>query len=131
MPQKGKRDLAKERYWRGVIADWEASGLTGAEYCRRHEIGYWQFQHWRKRLPRKDAADVVPRSGKGRRVKTQSHKEKSVEFLPVHLVDKPEPETFKSPATVKVVLRCGTVLRINSDCPPEFLSSIISVLENR
>ena len=55
MPRSGERDRAKERYWRKVFADWNISALSGAEYCRRHEISYSQFQDWRKTLKRRDA----------------------------------------------------------------------------
>jgi hypothetical protein len=43
MPQKRQRDYAKERHWRKVIAAWKVSALTGAEYCRQHDITYTQF----------------------------------------------------------------------------------------
>jgi hypothetical protein len=48
MPQKGVRDLAKEHHWRGMLKDWQATDLNGAEYCRGHGIKYAQFKDWQK-----------------------------------------------------------------------------------
>jgi hypothetical protein len=36
------------------IADWESSGLSKAEYCRRTGLNYKTFQKWkRKEIPEK------------------------------------------------------------------------------
>lgn len=50
MPRLGQRDRAKEKYWRKVFADWEISALSGAAFCRYHNINYSQFCDWRKTL---------------------------------------------------------------------------------
>lgn len=39
-------------YWRGVIDDWSRSGLSQAEYCRRHRLAAVTFSWWKGRLSR-------------------------------------------------------------------------------
>jgi hypothetical protein len=124
-----KPDPARERYWRGVIADCEASELSRMAYCREHGISYTQLQNWRRRLPLRDAESAARRRrqgrGAGRRTK------KAIEFLPVCVLDQPKDEAAPGPARVELVLNCGTTVRLDSGCPLPFLSSVISVLEDR
>ena len=44
----------KINYWQGVINQYRDSGLSGAAFCRKHNINPGQFYHWRYRL--KDSA---------------------------------------------------------------------------
>jgi excisionase family DNA binding protein len=60
-----RRDPAKWEHWRRVIADWENTGLNGADYCRRRDIPYSQFKDWLKRLRREDATPSVRRNESG------------------------------------------------------------------
>jgi len=36
--------------WRRIIEQQEASGVSGAAFCREHEINLSRFYHWRRRL---------------------------------------------------------------------------------
>ena len=40
----------KYQQWRNTFAEQEASGLSGAAFCREHQIQYWKFMDWKKRL---------------------------------------------------------------------------------
>lgn len=46
---------ARER-WRGVIESQAESGLSVAEFCRRHDVSPASFYAWRKRLREENAA---------------------------------------------------------------------------
>jgi len=37
-------------YWHKIIEQQEASGLSGAGFCREHNICLGRFYHWRRRL---------------------------------------------------------------------------------
>jgi hypothetical protein len=37
-------------HWREIIKQHEASGLSGAAFCREHSINLSRFYHWRRRL---------------------------------------------------------------------------------
>ena len=48
------RDVAKERYWRGVIRRFEASGLGVRRFCEREKISEDRMYWWRRTLRRRD-----------------------------------------------------------------------------
>ena len=40
----------KRAYWKQHIDGWQQTGLTQAEYCRRHNLKHHQLVYWRKRF---------------------------------------------------------------------------------
>ena len=40
----------KRNYWKQHIDSWRETGLTQAEYCRQHNLKYYQLVYWKKRL---------------------------------------------------------------------------------
>ena len=40
----------KRSYWKDHIDSWQESGLTQAEYCRRHDLKHHQLVYWKKRF---------------------------------------------------------------------------------
>jgi hypothetical protein len=54
----GKRDERRER-WQELVGDWEASGMSGAAFCRERGLVYAQFMYWRKRLEAGDEQERV------------------------------------------------------------------------
>lgn len=44
-------DLEQKRiYWKQRIEHWQQTGLSQAEYCRRHNLKDHQLVYWRKRF---------------------------------------------------------------------------------
>ena len=41
---------SREAYWRRVLQGWEASGLKGREYQRRHNLSQHAFVYWKLKL---------------------------------------------------------------------------------
>ncbi len=41
-----------ERYWQAHVTTLQKSGLSRAEYCRRHELSYHALTYWQKKLSR-------------------------------------------------------------------------------
>ena len=37
-------------YWQQTLAEWTASGLSGAAFCKQHSLTYHQFVYWRRKL---------------------------------------------------------------------------------
>ena len=37
-------------FWQQTLADWTASGLSGAAFWREHTLSYYQFSYWRTKL---------------------------------------------------------------------------------
>ena len=48
------RDAAKERYWRGVIRRFEASGLGARRFCEREGLCEQRLHWWRRTLRQRD-----------------------------------------------------------------------------
>ena len=40
----------KRTYWKQHIESWQETGLTQAEYCRRHNLKHHQLVYWKKRF---------------------------------------------------------------------------------
>jgi hypothetical protein len=137
MPRKAGRDMTKEQHWRGVINLWHSSGLTGAEFCRRHGHQYCNFQEWRRIIRKRDAESAAkqrPVSGStnNNRSRARSHRTPAPAFVQATLTDSVRAGTVASDdSKVEVVLACGTVLRITTTCPPQFLSAVVAALESR
>ena len=47
----------KRTYWKQHIDNWQETGLTQAEYCRRNNLKHHQLVYWKKRFL-KTATDV-------------------------------------------------------------------------
>jgi len=63
------RDVAKERYWRGVIRRFEASGLGVRRFCERENISEDRMYWWRRTLRRRDQ-DQARCPGRGKASKS-------------------------------------------------------------
>ena len=37
-------------YWQQTLAEWTASGLSGAAFCKQQSLTYHQFVYWRRKL---------------------------------------------------------------------------------
>lgn len=63
------RYAAVRREWTQIVEQWEVSGLSGAEFCRRRELPAARFYTWRRRLGmagRDKGEAFVPLSFSGR-----------------------------------------------------------------
>jgi hypothetical protein len=56
---KQRRDPARERYWRGVVAQWQASGLGVRDFCLQRQVTEASFYAWRRELKSRDAPGVA------------------------------------------------------------------------
>jgi len=61
------------REWTEIVEHWSVSGLSGAEFCRRHQLSAARFYTWRRRL-----GMTAGRGGAGS------------SFLPLSFTDGPE-----------------------------------------
>ena len=49
----------KERFWRDMVARFEADDCAAREFCRRHRLAESAFHFWRRELVRRDAQDAA------------------------------------------------------------------------
>ncbi|MCB0335140.1 MAG: hypothetical protein KDD62_02510 [Bdellovibrionales bacterium] len=50
-----KRSKHLESKWRSLIGDWEKSGETQANFCKRHGVSVATFQYWRQKLKKPES----------------------------------------------------------------------------
>ena len=67
-----ERDLAKEQGWRGIIANWQASDISMAEYCRLRDIDYRNLSKWRQIIRARDLELSQPKSTKNKQEQRRS-----------------------------------------------------------
>ena len=62
-------------FWRLHIAQWHASGLSQASYCRQHTLVTHQFRYWKQKLlADHEWADLEPKAKAGfARVQVAAH----------------------------------------------------------
>lgn len=96
-------------YWRRLVASWEKSGQSQAEFCRRRNLTYAAFGYWRRRL--NDDHNGEPGS------------ESDPRFLEVRM---PEAATD----WYEVVLTGGRMLRIPRTFDPGEVQRLIGAVES-
>jgi hypothetical protein len=125
------RDLTKERRWRETIAEWERSGITIIEFCRRRRIRYHDFINWRRILRHRDLEPDAPTKNQSREKKKPKHVLGRVEFAEVRVHESPGAIAPGEDAVLEIVLPNGICVRAKEGCPLSFLSAVISTLEKR
>lgn len=141
-----------------TVAQWKASGLSQAEFCRREGLQQWQLSEWKRyvevRERRKEEAQGQPAEAStgrspGARKRTEAANLRTSRternggvterrpFVPVRLVDvvaEGSRDTGNTAASsfgcvLEVVLRCGRTIRVAANCEPLFLSAVVSTLD--
>jgi len=145
MPRAGTIDVAKERHWRGIIRDWQESGLSMAAYCQKEKIKINQLSTWLKKIRARDHARKLqassasvgsPRSASPKRSASRQESRASSEtetagFVPVHVIDETPAAENAQGSVLDVALASGIVLRLRDNCSMAFLVKVVNSLEAR
>ena len=102
------RDLRLERQWRRRLKEWERSGLTGREFCRRHSLSEPSFYGWRREIARRDREHAAAREQPA--------------FVPIAVV---------AAEPLEVVVRGGRVVRVGRGFDAAHLRAVVAALEAR
>jgi transposase-like protein len=54
MPQSKQVTIPASRHWQAHVKALERSGLSRAEYCRRHDLSYHAMTYWQRKLSHGD-----------------------------------------------------------------------------
>ncbi len=101
-------------FWRQVLADWEASGLSQAEFCRQQDLKAVTFAWWKRRL--KGSAGA--RSASGAPAAQSAGRSAFVELaLPA-----------RGAVGYELVLPGGACLHLPVDFDPERIARLVQVL---
>ena len=41
---------SKEEQWKGLLAEWSASGLSREDFCKTKGVSVWALDYWRRKL---------------------------------------------------------------------------------
>lgn len=116
-----RRNLERERYWRGVIREQGASGLGISAFCREREVPLSSFFQWRRKLKARQAKDE---SGPGNR---SPREESEAKFVPVQLC--PPPMAMR--AGCEIVLADGCRVIVPTQCDATWLVEVLGALQER
>ena len=102
-----KRLTPKQQHWSEIVHQWQRSGLSQAEYCRRHDIDLKRFYSWKLVLEKKVCVDAVADSNA---------------FLPIALAAPRERE-----ACIAINVS-GIEIHYGYDTDPDLLMQLLNVL---
>jgi hypothetical protein len=112
-----KEDLVKR--WRPIIAQWQASGLSKAEFCRRNDIDLTTFKYH----------SVKQHAYSSPRKKVSSKKSSSGDSFAQVVCTESTPEVPTGPNTALLVLRldCGGSIELTAGFDAELLKRVLQV----
>jgi transposase-like protein len=104
---KSQRDVAKEAYWRKVLKQFSASGLSVREFCKREQLTESAFYAWRRTIGERDD-NAQPA------------------FVPAVVT-----KEAASESSIAIELAGGCVLRFSGAHATEQLANLILALQSR
>jgi hypothetical protein len=100
----------KRHYWKTHISSWQASRVSQAEYCRRHELKFNQFVYWRRKFVPKPPAVPI-----------------SLVQVPVAAVARAS-GYFSQPAALRVALAPDVRIEVCPGFDPPTLQQVVTAL---
>lgn len=122
----------RTRYWSRLVAAWEKSGLSQAEFCRRRQVKAGSFGWWKRRL-----VGTVGRPRRGNRGEGIRPAEVGRAFVEVGL-----PKTVLSagssagmglscsPGGYEIALSKGRVIRLPHDFDLNLVAQLVTAVES-
>jgi hypothetical protein len=119
---------ASAAQWARIIRDWEASGLTHADFCHDRGLSLGSFRYWRYKLDRSNGLKRLDRAtdGLGRPL----HDGAGPQFVPVRLTA-PAPEASIAPRPIEVLLAAGQRVAVSPGFDSQTLQQVVAALEDR
>ena len=116
---KSNRSVEKEAFWRLVLEEFRASGLSIRAFCRREGLSEPSFFAWRRTFQERDAAKPAARRKQVKGIPVDK-------LIPVDIVDPIDCEP--TPATLEVITPGGFTLRFHPDIRPQQLDAVLGVI---
>ena len=104
------KPTGNNKMWQAHLRAWRKSGLSGAKYCRQHNLSYHTFTYWKR--------------------KNEIHREAPVHFVSVPAV-RSSPEITSAPAALKIDLGNRMKIEVHDGFNPATLHRIVSVLSGQ
>lgn len=120
-----KRSAEKEEFWRLVLTEQQASGMTIKAFCAQQGLAAHAFSWWKREIKKRDL----------RRDESQndSHLD-DTQLVPVTVIDEVFPShernqpTYNDRSIIEVVSPTGYTLRIESEAPPPYLTGLLDAV---
>ena len=112
--ESGMAEPSRRERWRGLIAEWSASGQTQVAFCRGRGLNAGTFAWWKRQLRQRSAGDASKRS---ERLPKSSSRFVEVRWASV------------APA-YEIVLAGGRSIRVPERFEPQALSRLITAVES-
>ena len=101
----------KQRHWHAHVKAQERSGLSRAEYCRRHELSYHALTYWQRKL------SVCPSP--------------ETTLVPVPFERMLQNSVQSKGAGLKIVVTEQLSIEVDDHFSPATLGRVLTVLESR
>ena len=108
----------REKYWRGLVRDQKASGLSISAFCRERKVPAASFFNWRRKLVDRD------RPGEA----ASQDKDAAAKFVSLELPPSPPAATRTG---CEVVLPSGCRIIVPTQCDAGWLREILEALQER
>ena len=120
----GGRRLDRERYWRGVIREQRASGLSVSAFCRERGVASCSFYSWRRRIekPQRENGSDGPHQSGG---DGSSDSNIAAKFVPVEM----HASRVVTRAGCEVVLPNGCRVVVPAQCDVRWLCEVLGALQ--
>jgi hypothetical protein len=126
----------RARYWQRLLAAWEKSGLSQAEFCRRRKVKAVNFGWWKRRLMG-PAKSTGQREGRDRDRPNKHKRASFVELaLPPSALAVGSTRSMAAPALdmgvfgYEIALNSGRVIRLPHRFDPAVVAELVRAVES-
>lgn len=109
--KNGENRSRSRHHWEAHIRAQQESGLSRAEYCRRHGLSYHALTYWQRKLPRPS--------------------QRQTQLIPVPTERITQHRISAATSGVKILLDDRIGIEVSEQFSPRALSQVLAVLESR
>ena len=121
--REGSESGGRAEYWRELIEEWSASGLTQGDFCEEQGVSVASLRWWKWELNRREKTGKPTQPMKPKKPMKVAA---TTGLLPVRIVSSP---TSSRDSCFEVVLTSGARIRVPRDFDPDALGRLITVVE--
>jgi transposase-like protein len=114
------RDLKKEKYWQEIVEQFKQSKMSGAQFCRQHELSEHKLHYWKN--------IIANRLKKKNQQQKLTENKIEIPFVPLSLPNNIELASQQNPSSDQIEIS-KIVLRISAGADKSTLTCILQSLE--
>jgi hypothetical protein len=121
-----RRDRNKERYWRGLLARWQRSGLSVRDFCDVERLSEASFYGWRRELALRDRE--AARAPSGAQHQTAPPMPPATQGRPLFVPVQVQTPSQADKHAIAIVLSGGYEVRVSPGFDSQTLQRVLRVL---